>query len=167
MISNLSLSLSLQLALQNAAGSFFPPPQQGTNTFSANLRNVSLTAWNQAYLSYLTLSASATQTIDLTSFADLLGNTVTLNKVFGLFVQVEPQVVGNVVQLTVEQGASNGLAWFFGSGSLTISGDQNLLFVASANDVTGVPVSGTSKTVKFANTGSNPLNAAIAILGGN
>lgn len=166
MISNLSLSLSLQIALQNASGTFFPPAAQGTNTLSANLRNVSLTAWDQVCLLYLQLAASASQTVDLTNFVDLLGNTVTLNKVFGIFAQVELQTA-TASQLTIAPGASNGLAWFFGSGPLTVAGDQTLLFMSSAADVTGTVVSGTSKTLKFTNTGSAGINAAIAILGGD
>jgi hypothetical protein len=69
---------------------------------------------NQVYAAEITLAASATQDINLNSFTNLVGESVTGIGAYSLFLMP----TGADVKIT--PSPSNGISWFFDSTGLTV-----------------------------------------------
>jgi hypothetical protein len=108
----------------------------------------------------MTLAGSGSQTIDLTSLTNTVYETFSLGH--ALTILVLP--TGNSVTLT--PGGTNGLAWFFGgtSPSITIPAGGCLLFsepVAGPGHV----VDGTHKTLTFTNASGAAATVQVLVVG--
>ena len=147
-----------QLSRVNAGG--FQPTLQGIDSVQLTLSLGDFSGADDAYITELSLAASANQTIDFSSFTDLAGNTVTPTKVYAIL--VKPTGTGAVIQIA--PGASNPLTWFFGGTTPTVSvpaGGAMLLMQTGPTTIDG-----THKTLKFTNTGSGALLCDLVVITG-
>ncbi len=88
MISQLLMSAQLRVTLSRLVTGW-PAVTQGDDAISANLANVDVTIWNDAYIAKLTIAGGATTTIDLRNFTDLVFEAAkSLGKLFGIAIQV-------------------------------------------------------------------------------
>jgi hypothetical protein len=126
-----------------------------------NLSNVNIATWNQLYSASLTIAPSATTTIDLTNFVNLVQETVAFAHVLSIFVM--PTGSG----VSIAPGSSNGLTWFLGGTIPTITIDKGGVFMWSdPGNATGTVVNSSHKTLAFTNTsGSLTLTLDVQILG--
>jgi hypothetical protein len=117
-----------------------------------------VTTFNQEFAAQYTIAAAGTRTIDLTSFTNALGESVTLSKVAAII------VVASGSSVKVEPGASNPLTWFFGgtTPSITVPSGGEFLFAQG----TAQTVNSTYKTLLFTNTGGSTLTLTVVIIGG-
>ncbi|MCA1684661.1 MAG: hypothetical protein LC745_01495 [Planctomycetia bacterium] len=104
--------------------------------------------FNQEYA----IAALGTVTIDLSSFVDDVGDTVTPSKAMGIL--VIPTGAGSVCQ--VAAGTTNGLVWVADTvpaGGVFLHGEP-----------VGVTIDATHKTIKFAETGNQPMTLDVMVL---
>jgi hypothetical protein len=111
---------------------------------------------NQLYAAEFTIAASGTQTIDLNSFTNLAGESVTGIGAYSLFVMP----VGSPI--TIGPGASDGLNWFWGSGTIPIPDGGELKYSQPAAQT----VSSSACNVKLTNTGSGSTVVTIVVVVG-
>ncbi len=163
-LADLSLVAALKFTLEKTVTGW-PSIVQGEDSVTVSLAGVDLEEWTQAYAAKLSLAGAATTTVDLASFTNLAGEAVTLNRVFGIVVQVVPTVAANAdCDLVVEPGAANGLVW--NMAAVTVLANQTYLMTEAADNATGTAVDATHKTLKFTNSGADALTATVVILGG-
>lgn len=122
---------------------------------------------DQIHAKVYTLAASAT-TIDLTSLADLGGNSMNFARVRVFLAYNQDTVASHIV--TVYRGASNGWSYLPAStGPLTVPSSGGVVMLFDPNSATGtngMVVSGTSKTITL-DPGSNTVNLSVLIVGGS
>ncbi len=136
----------------------------GENLLTTSLSDIDLTVWCQAYAAKFSVAGGGTTTIDLTSFTNLAGESVTFTKVFGLAIYVTLTNVANTnASITLKPGAANGLTWFF-ANNIPILANESLIKTA-ASSFAGVTVDGTHKNVAFANPGADSADVTVVILG--
>lgn len=161
-LTRVALQNTYNWSMNNATSTGFASATQG-DQITANLNNLSTTTFNQQFSEQYTLTASGgTATFDLTSFTNLVGESVTLGHVLTLVVQV---VSGNG-PVNLAPGASNGLQWFFGGSTQSINltnGDS--LWFSNPSTATGTAVTSGAKTMTVTNNGTNQAIVKIAILG--
>ncbi len=163
-LADLSLVAALKFTLEKSVAGW-PSIVQGEDSVTLSLAAVNLGVWSQAYAANLSLAGAATTTVDLRSFTNLAGEAVVMNRVFGIVVQVVPDVAADDdCELVVEPGAANGLVW--NMADITVMANQTYLMTEAADDTTGTTVDGTHKTLKFTNDGADALTATVVILGG-
>lgn len=161
-LSALQLSNTVSLTLQKTVAGW-PAIVQGPDKVTWNYQALDLTVYTQAYVGILTIPAGTNQTIDLTSFTNLAGETVALTKVLAMVVTVS----GPTGVLKITPGTSNGLAaWFFGATDGIVMADGDQLSFARDPAKTPVTVDATHKTIKFANTGAASITVTVVIIGG-
>lgn len=144
---------------QSKTNTGFSPTIQGPDSISQSTAlTVGSSAANSLYAATGTLAASASSTIDLQSFTDILGQAITMTRVYSIIVKTTDD------SLKIEPGSSNGLSWFFGgtTPSITIPAGGAMGFVQT----TAATVDATHKTIKLTNTGSVTLTYNISIIGG-
>ncbi len=153
-----NVSSQWQYSRSNTGG--FLNTTQGTDSLNWNLSGINLSTWNQQYVTQLSLAGSGSTTLDLTSLTNLVYESFTFAHV--LMILVLP--VGNSV--TVEPGATNGLTWFFGgtTPSITIPSGGVFLFSAAAG-ATGQVVDSTHRTLTFVNASGAANLVDVQIIG--
>lgn len=124
---------------------------------------------NKTYSENTTLAANGTETIDLNAFGganDALGEPYDLTAIKGIMIRntsTDPSAI-----LTVAPGASNGWTALTGSTSNAITSvtPNNGEWTNLAPSAAGLPVSGTSKTLKLTNaSGSAALTFELMVIG--
>lgn len=137
---------------------------QGDNTNRANLTDLDLEVWDQAYAAKVALAGGATVNVDLSSFTNLANEAVVFTAAHSLYAFLELDDEANTdATAVIAPGASNGLAWFYGAG-LTLEAGDTLLKMSSIDNV-GVTVDGTHKVVKLNNPGTDDATLTLIILG--
>lgn len=92
---------------------------QGPNGLSGTFAPATAT-FNRVYaLASTNIAASGTQALNLNSFTDLLGVAVTATKACALLITATATVTGGI--LKIEEHGTNGLTWFFGGTTPSIS----------------------------------------------
>lgn len=132
---------------------------QGPSGLDLNLAyTVGSTAANSIYVTQGTLAASANTTVDLFSFTDLLGQSISMVRVYAIMLKAATD------SLKIEPGATNPLTWFFGgtTPSITIPAGGGFLF----SQTTAATVSSTVRNLKLSNPGSVTMTYNIAVIGG-
>lgn len=151
---SLSLSWSQQKTLTG-----FNPVTQGSDSLSLSV-SPALTGTNPANIVFAeqrTLAATGSYTYDLsTGLTDFLGNAINLARIFAIGVTSSS---GTVVY---QPGATNGLEWFLGGTSPTISIPAGAGFIFT--NPTHQAVSGTDKTITLSSVAGATYR--IAFFGG-
>ncbi len=158
-LNSASTSMSLSWA-QELATSGYNPVTQGPDSLSLSI-SPALTGSNPANVLYTetrTLSASGSYTYDFNngSLSTLLGQALTMTRVFSIAISCSS---GTIVY---QPGATNGLEWFLGgtSPTITIPAGAGFLFSTPTHQV----VSGTDKTITVSSAAGATYK--IAIIGG-
>ena len=137
----------------------FNPLSQGSDAVSLSV-NPALTGSNPANIVFAeqrTLAAAGSYTYDMTTgLTDFLGTAINLTRIFAVIITSSS---GTVVY---QPGASNGLEWFLGGTSPTISIPAGAGFLFSTP--THQTVSGTDKTITLSSVAGATYK--IAFLGG-
>jgi hypothetical protein len=144
---------------QSKANTGYANTVQGPDGLSLNISyTVGSSAANSIYVVQGTLAASASTTVDLFSFTDQLGQSVSMVRVYAIIAKTADS------SLKVEPGATNPLTWFFGgtTPSLTIPSGGGFCFAQN----TAATVSASARNIKLTNTGAVTLTYNLAIIGG-
>lgn len=154
---------SLEWTYSKTPTGFNPVSHQGSVAF--NLAPDAAT-YDHAYISQFSLAASADTTIDLSSFTNVVGESVTATKLLGYSVYVTGSTAGG--QLKIEEGASNGVIPFLTgtTPALVLAVGTGLKAGVTIINGTAVTLSGTDKNVKFSNPGSQTVTVNLAVLVG-
>lgn len=159
-----ALKVSLMRPVTN-----WPPIRQGEDSISVNLAGVNLSVWNDAFIAKQLINGGATVTADLQNYVDLLNQSAkVMTKVFALAVKMDlsDPTKPNAV-LKIKPGAVNPLQWFFTSNAEGIKLPAgHISAIVAPIDYIGYTVDATHRTLDFTNTGTDPLNATIIVLGG-
>jgi hypothetical protein len=170
-VPNVTGSLKLTTSFQQAASGL-----PGNQTASLSVQqspacnfSTSGTAADQCDLKHTktySFVASTAQTIDLTALTDVFGNAVSFVKVRSITFIFQGTTDG--ASLTLGNAASNAWTGFLNAaGTLTIypsSASNSGIFALTAPNTGGMPVSGTSKSLKMAPSAHN-FNVDIEIAG--
>jgi len=133
---------------------------QGPDSESFNLNGLNVTTFNQLYVASFTLAASASQTIDVTSLTNLVGESFG----FGHTLTILILPVGS--QCTVQPGGTNPLQWFFGgTGQSVVITAGGMLAYSEPVAGPGAAVSGSHKTLELTNSGATSLTVSVVLLG--
>lgn len=103
-----------------------------------------------------TIAAAGTQVIDLSSFTDAAGDTITGAKAVGILLIP----TGTNAKVKLEKDATNGLVWMLGATS-TIEIPAGGVFCAC--EPVGTTIDGTHKRLLLTNTGSGSLTLDVVI----
>lgn len=149
---NTSASLNWQ---QNQVNTPFQPTTQGADSVALS---VSLNNAEAVFAKEYAIAASGSQSIDLTNITDLLNLTYPLVAVYAIIVKCTG------ADCIFSPGATNGLQWFFGGATNSITVKKDGCFLYSSPSST--PVTSTSKTLLLTNASStDALSVTIAIIG--
>lgn len=159
-INTVTLNVALQWALTRTNSGGFANTTQGADSLNFTLSGINTSTFNQLYVTQLSLAASASTTLDLTSLTNLVYESFS----FGHVITIMVLPVGNNV--TIEPGASNPLQWFFGGTTQTILVDNNGCFLwSNGASATGTVVNSTNKTLKFTNSSGASNLIDVLIIG--
>lgn len=143
---------------QSKTNDLFVKTKQGPDKISGSL-TPSTTIYNRIYAVSGTLAASASTTIDLQGVTDYLAQSLTLTKIVAIMVKA------TTTDMIYSPGASNGLTWFLGGTTPTITIRAGGFFLIG--DGSAFTVSGTAKTIKITNaSGSLSGTYELALIGG-
>lgn len=157
-LTGFSFAVSTSWALERTQTPFASSSESDSVYFA--LASLDTAVWNQVYVAQLSIATVSSTTIDLTSFTNLVNETVAFDHVLSIFVQP------NGADITIAPGASNGLVWFFGGTTPTIAIPNGAVFAYSLPDTsTGQVVDATHKTLLFTNTGLTTTLVDVVILG--
>lgn len=153
---NVSIGTTWQ---QRKTNTGFADTVQGPDGLSLNLSYpVGSTNANSIYIGQGTLSALASTTIDLFSFTDKLGQSVSMTRVYSMVVKTTGD------RLQVSPGATNPLLWPFPNSTHSVVIPAGGAFAIC--QPTPFTVSSTARNIKLENYGSVSLTYDIAIIGG-
>lgn len=116
--------------------------------------------FDQIYNKRYTIAAAGTQSIDLSSFTNDIGEAVTTAKVLGI--ALFPTGENSICR--VEPHSTNGLTWFFTASAsdtprISIPGGGMLVFA----EPVGTVVDGTHKVLLVTNTGSASMTLDVVV----
>lgn len=142
---------------------------RGTGAGTENVLVANTTALTYTDTGAATTSQSPPSTpntyieFNLGSFSDLLGNTVTPGHILQLI--MIPTGTSAIAQLA--PGTSNGLTWFFGGTTPTVSVNAGgVFFFSDIVTGTGTVIDSTHKTLRITNTGSGNLTVQVGAVVG-
>lgn len=160
-LSQLTLNATIGWLLSKAVTGFSNTVQY-QDSLAFNNSSLTLTTWTEVSVQTYTIASAGTQVVDLRSFTDPIGNSVTGTKAMALVIAVTG-AVGD--RLNVAPNASNGLVWPFhdASSSVDIPGGGFLLFSEGASS-TGTTIDGTHKQLLLTNNGSASLTVNLVAL---
>ena len=125
-----------------------------------SLSSVDIATWTQVYVNQLSIAAAGTQTIDISSFTNLVAEATTFAHVLAIYVQPTGAAI------TFAPGAANGLVWFFGAvGNSIAIQDGGYFSYSMPYSSSGQVVDGTHKNLLFTNTGGSTTLVNVVILG--
>lgn len=143
---------------QSKTNGDFSKTRQGPDKLSKTLAP-NTTTYNRIYATSGTLAASASVTIDLQTATDYLGQTLALTKVIAVM------LAATTTDMQYSPGATNGLTWFLGGTSPTVSVKAGGFFLVG--DGSAFTVSGTAKTITVTNLSSTAAGTyELALIGG-
>ena len=133
---------------------------QGPDSQSFNLGGLTVATFNQLYVATFTLAASASQTIDVTSLTNLIGESFSFGHTLTLL------ILPTGSQCTVQPGGTNPLQWFFGgtTQSITVTAGGMLAYSEPVAGP-GAVVSSSHKTLELTNSGVTSLTVTLVLLG--
>ena len=115
------------------------------------------TAYDQALTARYTISAAATQVLDLSSFTNEVGEAVTGTKAVGILLLP----TGSTAR--IEEDGTDGLRWFAlsddGNGAVTVPSGGFFAY----GEPTGTTIDATHKRLKITNTGGTSLTVDVVI----
>lgn len=137
----------------------FTDVMQGSESAAFASNSLSTTTWNAALLAQYTIAAAGTQAVDLRTFTDLVGTSVTADKAMGILFIVTGAITDT---LNVKKHGTNGLQWFFESASfgVNIPGGGMFMFCEGATS-TGTTVDATNKQFLLTNNGAASLTVKV------
>lgn len=117
-------------------------------------------ASEQIFLVQYTIASGANQVVDLRSFTNLVGESVTATKLYGLYIKV----TGTNAKIKLEEHSVDGLdlsPLLDGtSPSITVSANGHIDIGSDANPIT---IDATHKNIKLSNTGSASGTIFVAV----
>lgn len=157
------VSLNINLAwLMSKTNTGFGDTSEGPDSKAWSTSGIDVAVQNELYAQKYTIAASGTQTMDLSSFTNLLNQSKTLTSVLSLFLL--PTGTNAICKL--EPGAANPLTWFFSGTTPAISIPTGGVFVFSNPGTgTGQTVDGTHKNLLVTNTGSGSMSLTVLAVG--
>lgn len=156
-----SLGASVTWEMRRAV-SGFEDVVQGPETKSFSLAGLSTTTWNAVFAARYTILAAGTQAVDLRSYTDLPGNSITATKALSLLILVEGATTGS---LNVKKHGTDGLQWFFENASYGINipgGGMNLF--SAAPTAAGTTVDASNRQLLLTNNGAGSLTVTVVVL---
>jgi len=161
-LSNLTLNANVQWQLSKT-NSGFSSTTFGPASSNFNLNGINLTTFNQlAALEYTSIASSGSETVDLTSLTNLVGESFSFGHVLGIMVLPVGQ------PCTFGPGAANPQQWFFGGTTETIIAPAGSGFCYSAGPTdTGSAVDSTHKTLTFTNSGAGTMTSLTVLIWGS
>lgn len=167
-LTSAKLVTGLQWILERSTVGDFAPVQHSDALSFAFAPD--LDTYTQLWADEFEIAAAASTTVDFRGpETNPAFESVTFASALLLIVQVETALdddgdplPGEVV---LSPGAANPLTWFFGSATDSITIPTGGAQIFCGGTVAGA-VSGTAKTLKFANNGSNTVTVKAALLGG-
>ena len=143
---------------QTKANTGFILTRQGPDKVSLSLSPATGT-YNEVYAVQGTLAASATTTLNLNSFTNLIGQSVTATKGIGFIIRATD------ASLKIEPGATNPLGWWWGGTTPSITIKAGGFFLIGDGSV--ATISGSDCNLKITNlSGSVTATYTVAFLGG-
>lgn len=160
-LDSIGISATVSWALSRAVTGF-ADVTQGPDSLSFSSNSLSTATWTEIFAAEYTLAAAGTQVVDLRTFTDLVGNSVTGTKAMALMLSVSGAATD---WLNVKPNSSNGLQWFFGGTAegVSVPGGGVILFSEGAGS-SGTTVDATHKQLLLTNNGAANLTATIAAL---
>lgn len=152
---------SVNWSLQKAVTTFASASESDQLTY--NMPTLNFATWNQIYVTTLSISASGTTDIDLTSVTNFVNESFSFAHIISL------TVVPTGANITIGPSPSDGLAWFWSAGypfsALTVyAGGQFQWFDNPSN--TGQVVDSSHKNIRVTNlSGSSTATVYLAIIG--
>lgn len=161
--SSIAVKGSLEWTYTKTVTGFNPVSQQGSVAF--NLAPDAAT-YDHAYVTQFSLAASADSTVNLYSFTNVVGESVTATKLLGYAVYVTGTVAGG--QIKIEPGASDPAAFPLSgtSPAITLAVGTGLKCGIVVITGTAFTLSNTIKNVKFSNPGTQTVSVNLAVLVG-
>src|SRR5579885_880511 len=158
-LTNVSLVAQVSWALSRTNPPF-GNSTEGPDTEFFSLNGISTTTFNQLAANQYTITSSSTTNIDLTSLTNLLYESFSFGHVLSIM------VLPTGDQVTLAPGASNGLVWFFGSSSQSITIPAGGCFVFSLPpSASGQVVNSTHKILSLTASGAGSSTVTVVILG--
>ncbi len=158
-------SINVQAAVtweQSRPVAGFANVTQGSDTANFALSALDTATWDALFAAQYTIAASGTQAVDLRTFTDLPGNSVTADKVLTILILVAGATAD---RLNVKPHGTDGLQWFFGGAteSVNVPGGGCLMFSEGAASA-GTTVSATARQLLLTNTGGAALTVKVVAL---
>lgn len=143
---------------QTKTNTGFIVTRQGPDKVSLSLSPATAT-YNEVYAVQGTLAASATTTLNLNSFTNLIGQSVNATKGIGFIIRATD------ANLKIEPGATNPLGWWWGGTTPSITIKAGGFFLIGDGSV--ATISGAACNLKITNlSGSVTATYTVAFLGG-
>ena len=143
---------------QSKTNTAFVKTKQGPDKITSSL-TPSTTTFNRIYAVSGTLAASASVTIDLQGVTDYLAQSLTLTSIIAIMVKA------TTTDMIYSPGTSNGLTWFLGGTTPTITVRAGGFFLIG--DGSAGTVSGSAKTIKITNASASLSGTyELALIGG-
>lgn len=160
-LQNISYNNALSWSLSKPITGF-SSATQGSDSVSSTLNGINVATYNQLFAAQYALPAAGTQTVDLSAFTNLVGESTGFGHVTLLYVLV----TGTNANVAVSPGAANGLVWFFGAADQSVSVPANAAFTFSAGSSgPGAVVDATHKNLLFTNYGSGAATVKVIAVG--
>ena len=159
-LTQITLSASLQTAM-SATNTGFGSTTEGPDGDSFNLSGISTSTWTNSLKKQYTVLAAGTQSVDFRSFTNLVNESVTAGHILAIWVKTSGG------EITMQTGASNGLVWFFGgtTPSITIPSGGIFMFSLPTSNA-GQVLDGTHKVFDFVNNGGTTTTLTVIALVG-
>lgn len=159
-LTNIGLSAQVNWNLQNGTATGFIAATE-SDSLQWILTNLNLTTYNQIYAATLSIAASSSTTLDLTSLTNLVGEFFSFGHVLGIFVNP------TTTDITVGPGTSNGLQWMWDDATAKTTIHNGGIWVWSDPSTgPGTVVDSTHKTLTFTNlSGSTAASVDLIIFG--
>ena len=160
-LTQVNLSASVSWALARAVTGF-ADVTHGPDAKSFSLNALDPDVWNEVFGAQYTIAAAGTQAVDLRTFTDFAGTSVTADKALAVIVLVEG---AGADRLNVLPHGTDGLQWFFGGTTegVDIPGGGMLMFSEGA-DSTGTTVDATHRQLLLTNNGAADLVVTVVAI---
>lgn len=154
---SVGITAALSWALEKTVTGFDKAKQKGQVSYTPA---PAVATYNAVFAAEYTILAAGTQAVDFYSFTDLVGNAVTATKIYGVLVTV----TGTNAAVKIETHGTNGLVWFFGgtTPSITVPAGGCFLFSEGGTEA----LSATVRQWLLTNTGSGTATVTVAAICG-
>ncbi|VTR93208.1 unnamed protein product [Gemmata massiliana] len=160
-LTQIGLSASVTWQLSRAVTGF-ADVTQGSDAAIFSSNGLNTATWNEVFAAQYAIAAAGTQAVDLRTFTDLTGTSVTADKAMAVLVLVTG-ATGD--KLSIKPHGTNGLQWFFGGTAegVNVPGGGCLMF-SEGSTSGGTTVDATHKQLLLTNNGSAPLTVKVVAL---